>query len=276
LRKIEILLKALEKAEKGVEYYALDLSLAELQRTLSAVPKGKFKHVQCFGLHGTYDDGLEWLKSKQMANRPKSILSMGSSIGNFEKPDAAGFLKNFAEVLQPGDTLLIGIDACTNPEKVYHAYNDVAGITHEFILNGLEHANRLLATENCTDIFDISQWKVIGEYDDVQDRHVAYVSPKQDLTVYGVVIKKDERIQIEESNKYSSDETNQLFRGAGLVQGPRWTNHQGDYGEFMTRATDLRLIRLSIDFYYTFISHSSVSLFFARCGLLFLQFQTSC
>lgn len=233
MRKIEILLKALEKAEKGVEYYALDLSLVELQRTLSAVPKGKFKHVQCFGLHGTYDDGLVWLKTKRTVDRPKSILSMGSSIGNFKKPDAADFLKDFAEVLQPGDTILIGIDACTDPKRVYHAYNDVAGVTHEFILNGLQHANKLLATEGCKEVFDISQWQVIGEYDDVQDRHVAYVSPKLDLTVYGVDIKKGERIQIEESNKYHSDETNQLFRGAGLVQGPRWTNEQADYGEYI-------------------------------------------
>jgi EasF-like predicted methyltransferase len=227
LRKIEILLKALDKAEKVVEYYALDLSLAELQRTLSAVPRGKFKHVKCYGLHGTYDDGLEWLTSSQMVNRPKSILSMGSSVGNFTKPDAADFLKKFAEVLQPGDTLLIGIDGCKDPTKVFHAYNDVGGVTHDFILNGLTHANKLLGSDG----FDLDQWKVIGEYDELRGRHVAFVAPKQDVTVDGITIAKDEVIQIEESNKYSPEETNQLFRGAGLVQGPRWANQQGDYGE---------------------------------------------
>jgi uncharacterized SAM-dependent methyltransferase len=55
---------------------------SELERTLAAVPEGAFKHVKCFGLLGTYDDGLEWLKQKKNASRPKIIVSLGSSIGN--------------------------------------------------------------------------------------------------------------------------------------------------------------------------------------------------
>lgn len=73
LRKIKILLDALETAEKNVDYYALDLDRSELQRTLSAVPS--YKHVRCSGLHGTYDDGLAWLK--QYEARPKTILWLG-------------------------------------------------------------------------------------------------------------------------------------------------------------------------------------------------------
>jgi uncharacterized SAM-dependent methyltransferase len=106
----------LEKAEKRVSYYALDLMHSELVRTLAAVPKGAFKHVQCFGLHGTYDDGLEWLKKPENAEKPKAILSMGSSIGNFTREDAVGFVAQFADILQPNDMLIIGIDACQDPD----------------------------------------------------------------------------------------------------------------------------------------------------------------
>lgn len=80
LRKVSILLKALDEAGKSIDYYALDLSQKELERTLSDVPK--FKNVVCRGLLGTYDDGLEWIKSGVHASRPKCILSLGSSIGN--------------------------------------------------------------------------------------------------------------------------------------------------------------------------------------------------
>ena len=116
LRKVSILLEALEAAEKSVDYYALDLSVKELQRTLAAVPK--FEHVKCHGLHGTYDDGLDWLKTPENASRPKCIMSLGSSIGNFHRKDAAEFLKGFSEILQTGDTMLIGLDACDDPARV--------------------------------------------------------------------------------------------------------------------------------------------------------------
>ena len=233
LRKIKLLLQALEDARKDVEYYALDVSKDELERTLSAVPNGLFKHVKCFGLHGTYDDGLEWLKSDNIRQKPKSILFMGSSIGNFTRDDAAKFLSNFATVLTPGDTLLIGIDACKDSSKVYHAYNDREGVTHRFILNGLEHANRLLGANS----FDIDHWRVIGEYDRTAGRHHAFVSPDRDVVIDGVLIRKDERIRIEESYKWSSQDTAQLWDAAGLAEGAKWTNSIGDYGKFQHCAT---------------------------------------
>lgn len=76
---MSILLQALDAAGKVVDYYALDLSLTELRRTLEQVPA--FKHVRCHGLHGTYDDGLDWLKLPENQSRPKCVMSLGSSIG---------------------------------------------------------------------------------------------------------------------------------------------------------------------------------------------------
>ena len=76
---MSILLRALDAAGKSIDYFALDLSLEELKRTLEQVPE--FKHVRCHGLHGTYDDGLAWLKLPENSSRPKCVLSLGSSIG---------------------------------------------------------------------------------------------------------------------------------------------------------------------------------------------------
>jgi L-histidine Nalpha-methyltransferase / hercynylcysteine S-oxide synthase len=74
-----LLLQALEDAGKVIDYYALDLSPKELERTLAQVPL--FKNVSCHGLLGTYDDGREWLKQPFILDRPKCILHLGSSIG---------------------------------------------------------------------------------------------------------------------------------------------------------------------------------------------------
>ena len=129
-----MLLQELEKAGKEVDYYALDLSLKELERTLGQLPA--YKHVRAHGLLGTYDDGREWLKKPSNSSRQKCILSLGSSIGefgsaqrvrsrltrhllgNFDRDEAAEFLKSFADVLGQGNTMLIGLDACDNPAKV--------------------------------------------------------------------------------------------------------------------------------------------------------------
>ncbi|SMQ54371.1 unnamed protein product [Zymoseptoria tritici ST99CH_3D7] len=229
LRKVKILLDALERAEKRVSYYALDLMHSELVRTLAAVPKGAFKHVQCFGLHGTYDDGLEWLKKPENAEKPKAILSMGSSIGNFNREEAVGFLAQFAGILQPNDTLIIGIDACQEPDKVYHAYNDRDGVTHQFIMNGLSHANDLLGYE----AFAPDDWQAMGEYDTVGERHRAFVIPQKDMQIEGVSLKAGEKIRIEESYKYNHDQALTLFTNAGVVEGARFTNSAGSYALHM-------------------------------------------
>lgn len=79
LRKVCLFLQAFEDAKKKIDYFALDLSQTELERTLAEAPA--FKYVSCRGLLGTYDDGCEWLKQESILARPKCILHLGSSIG---------------------------------------------------------------------------------------------------------------------------------------------------------------------------------------------------
>ncbi|KAL8933764.1 MAG: hypothetical protein Q9211_005596 [Gyalolechia sp. 1 TL-2023] len=224
LRKVEILLGALESAKKKVQYHALDLSEPELQRTLSALPK-HWEYVQCRGLLGTYDDGLDWLRRPELDQQPIWILSLGSSVGNFGRQEAASFLQGFANTLRSTDVVLVGLDACQTKDKVYHAYNDREGKTHEFLLNGLVHANRLLGK----DVFKLGDWEVIGEYDEAAGRHQAFYSPLKDLVIDGVDIAAGEKVRVEESYKYSSSQSDELWRQAGLVQQGCFTNSSNDY-----------------------------------------------
>ena len=227
LRKVIILLNAIERTGKRVHYYALDLSISELRRTLSAIPEGTFKHVRCYGLHGTYDDGLEWLKLKENASKPKCVMWLGSSIGNFNRDEAANFLKRVALSLRASDTMLIGVDGCQDARKIYHAYNDREGKTHEFILNGLTHANKLLGKK----MFHLEDWEVIGEYDEIVGRHQAFVVPKKDLQFDNIYFAAGERIRIEESYKYSALEVERLWENAGFTSGATFADQMGQYRE---------------------------------------------
>lgn len=152
---------------------------------------------------------------------------MGSSIGNFSRPDAAQFLSQFAKILGPSDGLLIGVDGCKDPDKVFKAYNDSKGITKQFYENGLIHANRVLGHE----AFKLDEWDVVTGYDSVEGYHEAFYSPKKDVTIDGILIPKGEKLFFEEAYKYGPEEREQLWRDAGLIHGAEFGNSSNDYRE---------------------------------------------
>ncbi|KAJ5102025.1 hypothetical protein NUU61_004247 [Penicillium alfredii] len=225
LRKIEILLRECERVEKQVDYYALDLSLVELRRTFSEINPESFTHVGFHGLHGTYDDALDWLDTPANRTRPTVVMSMGSSIGNFDRPEATEFLSGFAKLLHPSDFMLIGLDACKTPEKVYSAYNDSQGITRKFYENGLAHANAVLGFE----AFKPGEWDILTGYDTSVGRHQAWYSPKVDVAINGIKIPKGEKLVFEEAFKYGRDERDGLWRSAGLISQVEFGNSADNY-----------------------------------------------
>ena len=227
LRKVNILLAAIEKQQKSVQYYALDLSRKELERTLSAIPSGSYKYIECIGLHGTYDDGLHWLQSADISAKPKLVLHLGSSIGNFARSEAADFAGSFTNALGDDDRMLICIDGCKDPDKVYSAYNDRAGVTRQFTLNGLVHANQILGDTT----FDVAQWNAIGEFDASAGCHQAFVTPVEDVFVCGVTVRGGERVKLEESFKYDHQDLEDLWRQAGIQVHTVWENVERSYGE---------------------------------------------
>jgi EasF-like predicted methyltransferase len=225
LRKVKLLLDAFERIGRDTEYYALDLSLSELHRTLSQLPSKPYAHVRCYGLHGTYDDGLAWLNSPAVSERPKCIISLGSSVGNFTRQEAAKFLGDIARALQPRDRMIVALDGCKDTERVFRAYNDGIGLTHKFVLNGLANANRILGE----DVFKKGEWTVVGEYDELAGGHRAFYVPVTDVTFGSIKFKAGERVLVEESNKYDDEDRHRLWLQAGLSEGARWANSLGDY-----------------------------------------------
>jgi EasF-like predicted methyltransferase len=211
--------------QKRVDYYALDLSLTELQRTFSEISPKSFEYVGFHGLHGTYDDAQDWLKNPENRTRPTVVLSMGSSIGNFSRSEAADFLGGFSKLLGPSDFLLIGVDACKDPERVYSAYNDSQGVTRAFYENGLAHANTVLGFE----AFRPVDWEVVTGYDTENGCHQAFYSPKVDVVIKDITIRKGEKLKFEEAYKYSRDERDELCRSAGLIPQMEYGNTEDNY-----------------------------------------------
>jgi uncharacterized SAM-dependent methyltransferase len=168
------------------------------------------------------------LKLPQQQAKPKCILSLGSSIGNFEREAAPAFLTNFSNILQRDDCILIGLDACQDAEKIFHAYNDRLGVTHHFIRNGLANANRILGEE----VFDIREWEIVGEYDAEAGRHQAFYQPSRDVVCRGITIEAGERVRVEESYKFSAVQSAKLWEAAGLIEGARFGTHDDQYSRW--------------------------------------------
>lgn len=227
LRKVDILLRAFEKAQKAVHYFALDLSLPELERTFAEISSDQYRYVRLTALHGTYDDGLAWMQRPENRQAPTCVLSLGSSIGNFTRDQAASFLAGFAEALGLSDHLVIGLDSCQDAQKVFRAYNDSDNVTHRFYRNGLDHANKLLGYE----AFKQDEWEIVGLYDEKLDRHEASYQALVDVSFENINFRRGEQLKLEEAHKYSSDQAKALWRSAGLIEQARFSNAAGDYSK---------------------------------------------
>ncbi|KAJ9644932.1 hypothetical protein H2204_001394 [Knufia peltigerae] len=225
LRKIDILLRAFEKAQKSVEYYALDLSLSELKRTFSELDITAYQYVTFRALHGTYDDALDWLKKVRKDDRSTCVMTMGSSIGNFTRESAARFLANFKAALTSSDFILVGVDGCQQPDRVYRAYNDTPKVTEKFYRNGLSHANAILGY----DAFKQDEWQIEGLYDEKLNKHQASYVALTDINTGNFSFRKGEKIHLEDAFKYSVAESDEMFHRAGLIPQMAYSNSTNDY-----------------------------------------------
>ena len=161
--------------------------------------------------------------------RPAVIAFLGSTIGNFDAPDARALLVNVARAMRPGDGFLLGADLRKNPAIIEAAYNDALGITAEFNLNVLRVLNRDLGAN-----FDLSRFEHRAFYDRALHRIEMHLVSTDDQRVGipgvgEVAFAGGESIRTEISCKYDRASLDRLLGDAGMVI-ERWiTNSAQTY-----------------------------------------------
>jgi len=150
----------------------------------------------------------------------------GSTIGNFEPHEAAAFLRNAAQILGPGATLIVGADLIKPIEVLNAAYNDAAGVTAKFNLNLLVRINRELGGT-----FKLNTFEHHAFYNRERHRiemHLASLK-RQKVKVAGETIefRAGETIHTENSYKYSVESLGALARGVGWLPAGVWTDARG-------------------------------------------------
>jgi dimethylhistidine N-methyltransferase len=230
--KTEILLRAALKRQFSLTYYPVDVSSAALdiadERLAQALPRLRVKPIVA-----DYTQGLAELR--RISGR-KLVLSIGSSIGNFDLREAAAILRRIAEGLSAGDALLLGTDLVKRASVLRAAYNDAAGVTAAFNLNLLERINRELGAD-----FALRNFRHDAVWNPAASRIEMYLVSLREQRIWipaiGTTIqfREGERIHTENSYKFTHEMARELLRDAGFELQRSWSDRDELFAVHLAR-----------------------------------------
>ena len=229
-RKTKPILKAVGAAQRSVTYYANDGSASALERCreeLAGVHSARIHTLQCF-----YDEGLEQIAEYRTPGQRLLVLFLGSSIGNFERDEAAAFLRQIRSYLQAGDALLVGADLLKPVQLLLDAYDDPPGVTAAFNLNLLARINRELGANFWLNKFCHEARWCAGERR--IEMHLRSLT-RQVISIPGaacrVSFEQGETIWTESSHKFTASELSQMAASAGFSPDAQWIDQEWLFAE---------------------------------------------
>ena len=153
------------------------------------------------------------------------VFFPGSTIGNFEPPEAEALLHRVGQLVGPGGGLLLGVDLRKPVDVLELAYNDPAGITAAFNRNLLVRINRELGAD-----FDQAAFRHHAFFNREQSRiEMHLVSERRQTVRVGPTLfnfRPDESIHTENSYKYDLGELAARAHRCGLRLDEEWTDAQ--------------------------------------------------
>ncbi|WP_422661924.1 L-histidine N(alpha)-methyltransferase [Pannus brasiliensis] len=149
--KTRLLLNAYRESGFLQRYHPIDISASALENSVRQLGK-EYAGLEIHGLVGTYELALQWLAEHPVESR--TIVFLGSSIGNFDPDERDRFFESIVATLRPGDYFLLGIDLQKPIPILEAAYNDRQGVTAEFNLNVLSHLNARFGGDFDRDLFE--------------------------------------------------------------------------------------------------------------------------
>lgn len=135
--KTQLLLRHLQEP---AAYVPIDISRTQLV-SFALDTSRRFPELEVLPVCADYSEAVPLPSPSTPADRVVAFFP-GSSIGNFEPPDAQAFLARAADLAGDDGGLLIGVDLQKDAEVLERAYNDPEGVTAAFNLNLLSRINR--------------------------------------------------------------------------------------------------------------------------------------
>jgi dimethylhistidine N-methyltransferase len=162
------------------------------------------------------------------------VFYPGSSIGNFDPPQALALLSRMRRMAEDDGALLIGVDLVKDVAVLHAAYNDAAGVTAAFNLNILSHINQLIGSD-----FDMGHWRHNAFFNSAQSRIEMHLEAAVDTVVRWSGGERHftggERIHTENSYKYRVEDFIQLLDNAGFHRTQVWTDARNWFAVILAR-----------------------------------------
>lgn len=214
--KVQLLLDTLRPAA----YVPMDISgdfLRDSSRALGSAFPWLHVHAACL------DFTRELHLPQDVPVGKRVVFIPGSSLGNFDLPEAQHFLFRVHQLVGKGGGLLIGVDRKKDKTILERAYNDAAGVTAQFNLNLLLRINQELGGD-----FLLEQFEHYACYNERLGRIEMHLTSlvEQQVNIAGQVFefKAGERIHTENSYKYHPQEFIQVAQAAGFSARQLWTD----------------------------------------------------
>ncbi|PLB38914.1 histidine-specific methyltransferase [Aspergillus candidus] len=237
LYKTRLILSALEQQRRAVSYLALDVSAQELSASLDALEQEFVgaAYVDIRGLHGTYDDCVHWIAQGAPLRKHVTFLWMGNSMTNGGFDGAQSVLRDAAAACKRsglGAQFLVSCDACQDPVRLMAAYDAAALPLRDFILHGLDSANRVLGRI----VFQPADWTVYTQYDAKHSMVDVSYTPIRELVFHvedgrpPVSLQPGAKVRAITSGKWSPQQMDAVAHGAHLQIERTWMDDDQIYG----------------------------------------------
>jgi L-histidine Nalpha-methyltransferase len=230
--KTRILIEELLQRQSRTLFYPIDVSSSALDEAVKQLSK-QFSSLRVSPIVADYTGGVQALN--RISGR-KLVLYIGSSIGNFEVPQAIRLLRRIRQSLRPGDALLLGADFAKSPKILVPAYDDAQGVTAEFNKNILARINRELDAD-----FDLGMFRHIAQWNRRSSRMEIYLESLVDQSVFipaldlDVKFKAGERIHTENSYKYTDAMIESILNESGFTLEHTWCDRKKWFGVHLAR-----------------------------------------
>jgi L-histidine N-alpha-methyltransferase len=232
-RKTRHILEAASTSDR-IRYIPIDVSIT----ALSACEAELRPYADVVPMPASYLEGLKEAVRYRESGQRVLLLFLGSTIGNFERPKAAEFLRAVRACLQPGDGLLLGADLIKPVDRMLLAYDDPTGVTAAFNRNLLGRVNRELGAN-----FDLTQFAHEARYETRERRIEMHLRSRrpQRVSIPGagieVLFETGETIWTESSHKFEVADLNFMARASGFDPARSWVDEEWPFVEALWLAS---------------------------------------
>jgi len=223
--KTRLLLDAMATAGRLGCFVPFDVSEATLRDAAAAVAD-EYPEVRVHAVAGDFERHLHTIPP----GGRRMVAFLGGTIGNLHPPERKAFFAAVSDLLEGGETFLLGTDLVKDEARLVLAYDDAAGVTAEFNRNVLAVVNRELDAD-----FDVAAFAHVARYDSDADwieMHLEATRPMR-VTVGALDLTVDfaagERMRTEISAKFRRAQLASELAAVGLQAAGWWTDPAGDF-----------------------------------------------